>query len=106
MSNYGKDETSHVSVFRFPPAGTAEREEWVRALPKSNLGEIKDQTVICIKHWGEGFETTTKRGGKARPVNPPSIFPGVPKSHIPQATPSKRPTKRSSNSVRNLQNSV
>ena len=97
-SNY--DSKNKVSVFRFPK-DKEERERWKKAIPRDNIPDHPD-TVICIKHFPDGFETVPVNG-RTRPKNPPSIFPNVPQSQIPTPPPSARTTSRSSASVRSVQ---
>ena len=50
----------------------------------------KEEIWVCVTHF-EG-EWATVRGGR-RPINPPSIFPGVPKSCLKQVQNKQRPTR-------------
>ena len=105
-SNYDKtkkdllnNEENRASVYRFPK-NEKEKELWVKAIPRANL-VVKDDTVVCSKHWPPDA-SFTKVFGKLRPVDAPSIFLNIPKSCIP-ALPSKpRPTSQSLASKRNI----
>ena len=68
----------------------------MKNLPNQDLKVTKD-TVICENHWEKNYATKPGKWNKERPMNPPSVFPGV--SRSPSPTP--RPTKRSSFMVRN-----
>ena len=46
---------------------------------------------VCMRHWPANFEFTIVCG-KIRPVNPPSIFKGLPPSLIPTPPSQPRPT--------------
>ena len=87
-SNYKTEES--VPGFRFP-SYVEQTQLWKTAIPRN--WNITSKTVVCAKHWPIGFESY-QHYGKIRPVNPPSVFPHVPKScvtHVPQ----KRTTKKS-----------
>ena len=51
-----------------------ERRKWLEVLYKvtENLN-VNQNTVVCSKHWPEGFSFKLKKGHK-RPVDPPSVF--------------------------------
>ena len=97
------DGTKKYSVFRFPSEETEpeERQKWISICTqiRSNL-EVKSETVICGAHWPENYPTYRKKG-KDRPAIPPSIFPGIPTSILPNPPPQPRETQRSSNQLRN-----
>ena len=97
-SNY--DSTNKVTVFRLPK-DKDERERWMKAIPRDNIPDSPN-TVVCIKHFPEGFETVSVKG-KLRPKNPPSVFPDLPKSLIPTSVPKARTTCRSRSSVRSVE---
>ena len=97
-SNY--DPTDRVSVFRLPK-DKDERERWMKAIPRDNIPDSAD-TVVCIKHFPDGFETVSVKG-RLRPKNPPSIFSNLPKSLVPTPVPLARTTFRSSSSVRSVE---
>ena len=87
-SNYKTGES--VTAFRFP-SYVEQTQLWKTAIPRN--WNITSNTVVCAKHWPIGFESY-QHYGKIRPVNPPSVFPHVPKScvtHVPQ----KRATEKS-----------
>ena len=89
-TNYARSKNKSqdkVSVFRFPK-DISDKEKWMQAVPNSNL-IVSDNTVICELHWPKNFETLKVRGGKLRPKNPPSLWPGIPLSQIPTAPSSK-----------------
>ena len=68
-SNYGPRKGDsmkakhYVRVFRFPK-------------------KAADMKVWSVKHWPENYPTVKLRG-KEGPLNPPSVWPGVPESCIP-----------------------
>lgn len=97
-SNYSP--TDKVTVFRLPK-DKYERERWMKAIPRDNIPD-NDNTVVCIKHFPDGFETVSVKG-RLRPKNPPSIFSNLPKSLIPTPVPLARTTCRSSSSVRSVE---
>ena len=90
----------YVRVFRFPKKA-ADMKVWIRALPYRDLN-VNSNSVICVKHWPENYPTVKLRG-KERPLNPPSVWPGVPESCIPTPAPPPRPTQRKSFTVRSMQ---
>ena len=49
----------------------------MKAIPRDNIPDSA-YTVVCIKHFPDGFETVSVKG-RLRPKNPPSIFPNLPK---------------------------
>ena len=96
-------EKSHVPVFRLP-LDVEDKQRWVATIPlidKEKIMKLKEP-VICIKHWPVGFPTKSVNG-KIRPVEPPSVFEGVPISQIPTPPSKPRTTKRSSFEVRTTQ---
>ena len=81
-SNYHSDKNNAVSVFRFPK-DPIERELWVNALPSKIV--VGDDSVLCEKHWPEGFQHKKCQGPLGyRPVNPPSEFGTTPSSCLKQ----------------------
>lgn len=94
-SNYSA--VDKVTVYRLP-RDLAERERWIKAIPRDNIPNTPN-TVVCIKHFPEDFETVSVKG-RLRPKDPPSIFPNVPKSLIPTPPPLPRSTTKSSSTVR------
>ena len=96
-------EKSHVPVFRLP-LDVEDKQRWVATIPlidKEKIMKLKEP-VICIKHWPVGFPTKSVNG-KIRPVEPPSVFEGVPISQIPTPPSKPRTTKRSTFEVRTTQ---
>ena len=69
-----------------------ERERWKKAIPRDNIPDSLE-TVVCEKHFPPGY-ATVKAGGRERPKDPPSIFPGIPSSMIPTPPPVPRAAKR------------
>ncbi|KAI6648188.1 hypothetical protein LOD99_11997 [Oopsacas minuta] len=65
-------------------------------MPNENesLRRLKE-IYICERHFN--CEWVSVKGGK-RPKEPPSIFPGVPKSVLKQVTSAPRPTSSTSES--------
>ncbi|GFO37602.1 THAP domaincontaining protein 5like [acyrthosiphon pisum] [Plakobranchus ocellatus] len=98
-SNY--DSNDKITVFRLP-RDKEERQRWKKAIPRDNIPDHPN-TVVCIKHFPEGFETVSVKGS-LRPKHPPSIFCNLPKSLIPTPVPLARTTSKSSSSVRSVQN--
>lgn len=68
------------TVFRFPD-DMEEKEKWLRSIPRKRKGfTVKKNTVVCENHWPIGYERYTYYG-KDRPLlDPPSVFPNIPKS--------------------------
>ncbi|KAI6660149.1 hypothetical protein LOD99_10541 [Oopsacas minuta] len=64
------------------PSDEDERDGWIDAMPneRSSLLQLS-QIYACYHHFD--CEWVTVKGGK-RPSQPPSIFPGVPKSCLKQ----------------------
>ncbi|GFN93906.1 THAP domain-containing protein 11 [Plakobranchus ocellatus] len=77
-SNY--DSNDKITVFRLP-RDKEERQGWKKAIPRDNILDHPN-TVVCIKHFPEEFETISVTGS-LRPKHPPSIFCNLPKSLIP-----------------------
>ena len=77
------------NVYRFPK-DKDERERWKNTIPRDNIPDHPD-TVVCSQHW-PADTPMIKFYGKLRPKNPPSIFPGIPKSMIPTPPPDQRKT--------------
>ena len=95
--NYGG--TPYVKVVSFPK-DPDERERWILAMPNepSSLRKLKE-IYVCESHFD--CDWMTAKGGK-RPKEPPTIFPGVPKSALKQVSPATRPTSCSSSDARSL----
>ena len=83
------DGTPYVKIISFPK-DPEERERWILAMPNENesLRRLK-KIYICETHFN--CEWVSVKGGM-RPKEPPSIFPGVPKSVLKQVTSAPRPT--------------
>ena len=89
-----------VPVFGLPSKEKQddERKRWIKSIPyltETVLDKLKTDPVVCIKHWPKDFAKVKAVNGKERPLDPPSIFEGVPKSEIPTPPPPQRPTNRS-----------
>ncbi len=95
-----------ISVFGFP-SKTKSREErvrWIKAIPywsQERDDGSKENPVVCIKHWPDNFPTKLNVDKKERPINPPSMFEGIPSSQIPTPPLPPCPTERSKSEVRN-----
>ena len=77
-------------MVKFPPTTDADYERWVMAMPNARNNLTAKSTIyICATHF-EG-EWKSIKGG-TRPVNPPSIFPGVSKSCFKQVLSKPRIT--------------
>ena len=94
-SNYKADDK--VTAYRLP-RNLEERDRWIKAIPRDNIPNTSN-TVVCIKHFPEGFETLSVKG-KLRPKHPPFIFPCLPKSLVPTPPPAPRTTSKCSTAVR------
>ena len=75
----------------FPSKDDPDFVRWVEAMPnqRNELMEQKD-IWICGSHFDCEYKTI--RGGK-RPLDPPSVFPHIPKSHFKQVVPKRRSTE-------------
>lgn len=84
----------HTTVYRFP-SSVEEKQRWITAIPLIDRERVTTmkEPVLCIKHWPVGFPTKTVNG-KPRPINPPSVFHGVPLSQIPTPQPKPRTTTK------------
>ncbi|GFO10252.1 hypothetical protein PoB_003675700 [Plakobranchus ocellatus] len=87
-SNY--DSNDKITVFRLP-RDKEERQRWKKAIPRDNIPDHPN-TVVCIKHFPEGFETVSVKGS-LRSKHLPSTFCNLPKSLIPTPAPLARTTK-------------
>ena len=98
-------EGEQYSVYRFPNKKRFpnDRERWVEVVKKirGNL-EVKDDTVICSRHWPPN-PPMIKYYGKERPADPPSVFEGIAPSIVPEQPAPPRTTKRASCHERNQQ---
>ena len=90
-----------IPVYRLP-SDEEEKNKWIQAVPNADL-TISRNTVICELHLPKNFETVKIRGGKLRPKNPPSVWPGIPPSQVPTPSAPKRTTQRTSSTFRNFQ---
>ena len=93
-SNY--DPTDKIYVFRLPKDKDG-RERWMKAIPRDNIDlDLPDSanTVVCIQHFPDGFETVSVKG-RLKPKTPPSIYSNLPKSLVPTPVPLARATCRS-----------
>ena len=98
-SNY--DTTSEkVPVYRFPK-DSDECDKWCKAIPRANL-KLTYWTVVCRKHWPQSCKLKCSRG-KFYPVDPPSVFEGIPKSCLTTTKECARQTKHALPSARNHQ---
>ena len=98
----GDDENEKIPVYRFPK-DEFERERWIDVIGRINANlVVKSDTVVCRLHWPVGFKTKESYG-KERPVDPPSVFTGIPRSIIPQVPSSRRSTSKTSCHERNTQ---
>ena len=70
----------------------------MKVIPGDNIPDSKD-TSVCEIFWPKGYPAIRVHG-KVRPRDPPSIFPGVPKSMIPTQPSKPRPTSKTSLTVR------
>ena len=98
-----KENIQYVPVHGLPSEvfNKEERRIWIDTIPglKHKIDNMKQNPVVCIKHWPADHPKKPHRGG-FRPINPPSIFEEVAKSTIPTPPPKPRPTKRSSFEIR------
>ena len=62
---------------------------------------VNSYTVLWELHWPKKFWTIEVRGGKLRPKNTLSVWPGVLSSQISTPSAPERTTKRTSSAVRN-----
>ena len=100
-SNY--DPTDKISVFRLPK-DKDERERWMKKIESDLSRQYRSRsrsrlpdsanTVVCIQHFPDGFETVSVKGS-LRQKNPPSIFSNLHKSLVPTPVPLARATCRS-----------
>ena len=94
----GYDAGDRIPVFRLPK-DSYERLRWIRAIPRDNIPD-KPDTVVCEKHWPEGYEKMLSYG-RQRPKCPPSVFDCVAKSLIPTNEAKSRTTTKALSSQRN-----
>ena len=71
-----------VQLFRLPSSKDEpeKRQSWIDALVKFNGNfPVSDHTVVCEKHWPQGYKRHRKKYSKYEtPVDPPSVFGEVP----------------------------
>lgn len=90
----------YTKVVRFPE-DELEHDRWIKAMPNAGPSLVGRRNLyICATHFD--CEWITYRGGR-RPVVPPSIFPGIPKSCLKQSQAKKRATSRTSSTARQQQ---
>ena len=101
--NKENEHPRNVPVFRFP-SDINEKLRWIACIPRVKQEKILSQKdpVVCARHWPRDFRKTAVNG-KSRPVDPPSIFHGVPLSVLPTPPPKPRSTTRASATVRSTQ---
>ena len=68
-------------------------------IPRAQAAVTK-YTAVCRKHWPENFNFKTVYG-KLRLVNPPSIFPDVPKNCLATTFAQEQNARRTGFSARN-----
>ena len=75
------------------------KSRWITALP-NDPAQLRsfEKIWLCVAHF-EG-DWVSKQGGK-KPVNPPTIFSGIPKSCLKQTADKPRQSERSSSTARN-----
>ena len=87
----------------FPPKDDDEFMRWVDSIPNSkNRLELMEETgkiYICASHFDCEYKTV--KGGK-RPVDPPSKFPTVPKSHFKENVLKRRSTENAKSEQREI----
>ena len=81
-----------IPIYRLP-AQPVQRQLWLSAVPGSKQQTWTTNSGICQLHWPDNY-STVKVFGKERPLNPPSVWPGVAASFIP-APPAVAPPPRS-----------
>ena len=99
----GSTEVASIPVYRFPSEKTDpnDRARWIEVIGKINADFIVcNKTVVCELHWPQGYENCKKKG-HWRPKNPPSVFPGIAPSIIPEPPAKPRETQRTFNQARN-----
>ena len=101
--NKENEHPRHVPVFRFP-SDVNEKLRWVACIPRVKQEKILTQKdpVVCSRHWPRDCRKTVVNG-KSRPLDPPSIFHGVPLSVLPTPPAKPRSTTRTSATVRSTQ---
>jgi len=80
------------------PTDEVEYDRWIKAMPNTGRSIIgRRELFVCAKHFD--CEWVVCRGGR-RPVAPPSVFHGIPKSCLKQTQPKKRTTSLTSSHAR------
>ena len=98
------EENFNIPTFGFPKDAN-EKNRWISAIPYLNeekYNSYKCPPRVCVKHWPKEYKQTKSINGKDRPLDPPSVFVGVPSSHIPTPPPppKARTTKMGSTQAR------
>lgn len=96
------EENFNIPTFGFP-SDANEKNRWIAAIPYLNedkYNSYKCPPRVCIKHWPTNFEETKSINGRVRPLNPPSVFFGVPSSQIPTPPPKPRTTTMATSEAR------
>ena len=79
--------TEKESVFRFPK-DPQERVLWVNVLPSEII--VKDESVLCEKHWPKDFRRKKCQGPLGyRPHDPPTVFGTTPSLYFVQTSSSR-----------------
>ena len=84
------------------PSDEEEKNKWIQAVPNAD-STISSNTVIRELHLPKHFVTMKIHGGKLRPKNPSSVWPGIPPSQVSTPSAPKRTTQRASSTLRNFQ---
>jgi len=100
-----------IPVFGLPSKKKAilQRKMWIKSIPgllEEHVDKLKENPVVCIKHWPTNFPTFKSGNGGQRPSEPPSIFEGFHPNEIPSPPPPPplpRPTKKTSFEARTFQ---
>ena len=87
--NDGKPENKE-KTFRLPNNEDEKEARWLHAIPRENIPDSK-YTVVCERHWKEGYEVITVFG-KSRPLDPPTEFTFLKSSLVPTPLPPPRTT--------------
>ena len=76
-----------------------DRIKWIEAMPneRQSIEQLKE-IHVCVFHFD--CDWITVQGGGKRPTQPPSSFPGVPKSSMKQTVSKTRTTKTTSAKTR------
>ena len=101
-SNYEWPKTPYIKMVTFPSKKNDPEnyERWINALPNERASLLKLSSInVCVKHFPESCEWMKIPGGR-RPVEPPSVFPGVLGSCLKQVKSSARSTKAATSDSR------